>query len=327
MNSFLDRVLHRARGEVMPSVHPRRPSAFEPAAGEGPRHWEKRLRSAPDQGFSGDPSHGDPANGDPPADSREILSGDPAESEGGRGRIGPGEGSPRRPGFPGPREGAPGRLPRPLPRPPTRPSLGPSPGVTDSGEAGGRDGHGASTPSSGRQVSLRSSGSEEGRGAPSKADSPSPSFPGTGSRGEEVAEGLEPAGRKGPTEGAGPLVPRSEDVPGSLRSLRIRPAHAAAIEGPGPAQPGPRGRSDHVVGSRSSPGTNGDPREGRSPGAVGHEAPAPVVQVTIGRIEIRAPAQPSPAAPPPRPAPVPEPTGGPRLGLEDYLQQRIRGER
>jgi hypothetical protein len=331
MNSFLDRVLHRARGEVPPSVLPRRRSAFEPSAGEGSGVGVWRLGAAAGQGLPGDPGHGHPANGDPPGDPGSVLSGDPPGPEGGSGRPDPGEGSSRRLGLLGPRA-----IPVPgateaSPRSPLGSLPGPVPGQHDSPGAGGRDGDGASSPFPGRKALLRPSGSGDREGATSQADSPS--LPGAGSRRGDAPEGVGSTGRKGPADGPGFLVPRADEASVGLRSLRIRPARAAAIQGlpslqgPDMALPGPQGRGDDAMDSRGSPGRNGDTRGDHSPGDVGHEPPAPVVQVTIGRIEVRAPAQSSPPAHPPRPAPVPEPTAGPRLGLEDYLQQRIRGER
>ena len=340
MNSFLDRVLHRARGEVAPSVHPRRRSAFEPAPGEGSGIEGWRLQSPPGQGLPGDSANGDPP-GVSPGDSGPAPSEAPDGREGGPGRPGPRGGSLRRPGFPGSPEAVSSspsiQLPGPLEgsfrsplRSPPTPTLGPPPGANDAPVADGRDGEGASTPVPGRKVSLRPSRSWDRGGAPSPADSPSPSE--TPSWEEDAPERLGPAGRKQPVDGSGSLVPRSDGASGSLLSLRTRPSPAAGnpgLQGAGTAPPGPQGQGDHATDSRDSPGRKGDTRREPSAGAGGHEPPAPVVQVTIGRIEIRAPARPSPPAHPPRPAPapVPESAAGPRLGLEDYLQQRVRGER
>jgi len=48
-------------------------------------------------------------------------------------------------------------------------------------------------------------------------------------------------------------------------------------------------------------------------------APAPIIQVSIGRIEVR-------ATPPPAQAPRPRPSAPSAVSLEDYLRQRSKGE-
>ncbi len=55
------------------------------------------------------------------------------------------------------------------------------------------------------------------------------------------------------------------------------------------------------------------------PRGPGDESPAPIVRISIGRIEVRAVAPPGPAAP--RPTPARKSTG---LSLEEYLKPRGR---
>jgi hypothetical protein len=62
-----------------------------------------------------------------------------------------------------------------------------------------------------------------------------------------------------------------------------------------------------------------DDRGAPTPGREAPAAPAPHVTVSIGYVEVRAPARPA-APPPPRPAPRPQP----RLSLQEYLRRESR---
>lgn len=64
----------------------------------------------------------------------------------------------------------------------------------------------------------------------------------------------------------------------------------------------------------ASPSAFGEPSNPRARGAE-----APTIQVTIGRIEVR-------ATPPPAPVPKPRPAS-PTMSLDDYLRQRNEGRR
>lgn len=82
----------------------------------------------------------------------------------------------------------------------------------------------------------------------------------------------------------------------------------------------PPGATQMIVQPRLSPERRpGYSEPPRPPATTAIQAEAPVIQVTIGRIEIRAT---PPAAAPPKPRSV-----SPRLTLEDYLRQRNGGKR
>jgi hypothetical protein len=93
--------------------------------------------------------------------------------------------------------------------------------------------------------------------------------------------------------------------PRSLRPARQGASHPATPAGRAAPVRGPeRGAADATVSPAPPP------------------APPPAIEITIGRVEVRAVQRP---APPPRPAPAAPPA--PRLSLEEYLQNQSEGRR
>jgi hypothetical protein len=139
-----------------------------------------------------------------------------------------------------------------------------------------------------------------------------------------------------------PLRARSEPEP---RPLRLEPARARARQAPAPrpgpapeprSGPPPAPRPDDAVPPAATEHTSSPPLEPRVQPAVpeaegpsperssadGRDAAeaAPVIRVTIGRIDVRAVAEVPPPSSARRPA-------APRLSLDEYLRERARGER
>ena len=154
---------------------------------------------------------------------------------------------------------------------------------------------------------------------PSGADAAPARPPVSGTPTRAAVAEPEPSRRPAEAESAPP-------EPGSTgQTSQPRPGvrEAAAI---GPTKPGPVGRMPRAevspagtAASLTAPSADGRwARDGR-PSAELARSSRPVVQVTIGRIEVRAVPpvpQPSPAAPVP---------AGPRVSLEDYLRERGGG--
>jgi hypothetical protein len=125
--------------------------------------------------------------------------------------------------------------------------------------------------------------------------------------------------------GAASVDPSASVVPPSSATpaWTVRPAVDAVDAGPGVAPAWARGERAAVAASRRRRGgswvqavipTVASELAGDI-GAAGGDEPAPVVQVTIGRVEVRA-SVPAPAVPPARPAP------SPAMTLDDYLRRR-----
>jgi hypothetical protein len=73
-----------------------------------------------------------------------------------------------------------------------------------------------------------------------------------------------------------------------------------------------------VVRPQVTPAPRAGPEAWSAPEAVGKQEPAPTIQVTIGRIEIR-------ATPPPASTPKRERSKPPVMSLDEYLRQRNQG--
>jgi len=81
------------------------------------------------------------------------------------------------------------------------------------------------------------------------------------------------------------------------------------------------GRKTHPSQAFSEPRlVHPERRKDFSPAEQRSSTSAPIIRVTIGRVEVRALHPPAPAPKPAKPAP-------PKLSLEDYLQQREKGSR
>jgi hypothetical protein len=109
-------------------------------------------------------------------------------------------------------------------------------------------------------------------------------------------------------EGPERLAPSPEPVPAP--ATRVEPQVVNLPEEP-PAGRGPQPGSPTVVPALPAPAPPAAPREEQQP-------PRPAINVTIGRVEVRAV-----FAPPPQPAPRPQPA--PAMSLEEYLKQRDGG--
>jgi hypothetical protein len=127
---------------------------------------------------------------------------------------------------------------------------------------------------------------------------------------ETIAERVE---RPAPV--AAPAAARSPEAPVIQPVRRRDPAPAAQ-------PPDPRGILNPVVPRAPIPAiTAVAPRMQRAAGAlVAEKGASPVINVTIGRVEVRGAAAPVPRTPA-------RPRATPRLNLEDYLAARARGTR
>lgn len=115
-------------------------------------------------------------------------------------------------------------------------------------------------------------------------------------------------------------APDEQHRPEVLRDA-AGPMEGAALPGPAVHPPSPAVLRPSEIRTRSHAAQ--EAREPRGPNRPDGAPPDHVVEVRIGRIDIRQPAQPTP---PPRP---PRPAAAPRLNLSDYLRRRAsegRGE-
>ena len=119
---------------------------------------------------------------------------------------------------------------------------------------------------------------------------------------------VDPVAAVGPPQAPGPA--RAPDSPGAVDTVAAADPPAAA----GPAEPADPSTSLSSVVITSAEGM---PQRSLSRPAAHPEPPAPVVNVTIGRVEVRQP--PAPAPPPPVPAALPQP-----MSLDEYLDRRNR---
>lgn len=128
-----------------------------------------------------------------------------------------------------------------------------------------------------------------------------------------------PATRPPPPPGAAANGParatRPVPIDDSIRAAAVAPARRAADAAAVPHPAAPRPAPATVAAAAA-----GTARRAAAPSLAPAAAPAPLppIEVTIGRVEIRAVA---PAAAPARPVRA----GGPRLSLDDYLRQRGGG--
>ncbi len=139
---------------------------------------------------------------------------------------------------------------------------------------------------------------------------PRPALPGLGGDDGLPALGLKPQAIQMPPLQGGDLPAATQEIEGiSYFSSRAETHH--------PLIPRSALREESGLSGFGTP----SPRSPQSPLAATGPGPAPaaapVIRVTIGRIEVRA-AAPAPAAPAARPA-------APRLGLEEYLRRRGEG--
>jgi hypothetical protein len=165
------------------------------------------------------------------------------------------------------------------------------------------------------------------------APPPAPAPPTTGER-EAAGDGFRPPTpndnrrQVGPTAGIPSAVQEASRVPGTptepvqvIRVVTTRPEAApAAVAAAAPVPPHPRPPAIEPRIVRAEPRRESD-APGRDPATGASEREGPIIRVSIGRIEVRAVTGPSVPPPPPR-WPVPAP-----LGIEEYLRQRMRGER
>jgi len=105
-----------------------------------------------------------------------------------------------------------------------------------------------------------------------------------------------------------PGVPEQATVPGAPLSPTSPPLEPRPMQGAVAARP--------LITPRIEPATQPPGRSAATP------EPAPTIRVTIGRVEVRAITPPAPPVARPKPART-----GPTLSLDDYLQQRSRGQR
>ena len=133
------------------------------------------------------------------------------------------------------------------------------------------------------------------------------------------------SGSRARVEPGMPLAPDLEprDVPEMAAAVRsaARAAHPDS-EVPWTDAHDPAATDPQVapIGTRTqAPPSPVDDRGAPTPGHEAPAAPAPHVTVSIGYVEVRAPARPA-APPPPRPAPRPQP----RLSLQEYLRRESR---
>jgi hypothetical protein len=109
------------------------------------------------------------------------------------------------------------------------------------------------------------------------------------------------------------LSARADPSPAEATSSELMSSEAGRAPAPAEGRAATRGTLRAAVRAAPPDGRRNEPRPAPANGADA-EPPEPVIQVTIGRIEVRAaPAGPAPA----RPAPT-----APRMTLEDYIRKR-----
>ncbi len=172
-----------------------------------------------------------------------------------------------------------------------------------------------------REAAAMGSGALLPVGAPARPASPTP---------EATAPGALRPAAAAPPEARPPAVldedrrPRVEGLPVAAPPPPPSGGSRAAVP-PRPPAPQDRQRGEALIPAvttpllrprQENPPRWGEPLRPRGPGG---EPPAPIVRISIGRIEVRAVAPPGPAAP--RPTPARKNTG---LSLEEYLRPRGR---
>lgn len=302
MNTYLQRLLQRSVAPAEGAVAPRLPSRFEPSPfGPGRNAPAASTPSAPDAAAEHPIA--------PAATAGRLATASPAQPE------------PGSPGHAGPPEVADPRLPPVAPArtvvPPAAPAPAP-PSLTPRREAG-----------TGERADATAPPAAAPQTTPSPARRPLPAaHPGDPARGEAPAPRVEkhrtadhlppsPNVPERPEPAPASLAPRAESLETmSHREQAIRPHSPAAPRDP--AAPG----LDHEGALRPRREASVVPPEGLSRRDERGAAEAPVIRITIGRVEVRAVSPPQRTAPPPPPRPRP-----PALSLDDYLKQRREDRR
>jgi hypothetical protein len=302
MSGFLQRLIDRGSGELAPAIAPRLPSAFEPPprsgvaglfadpadpAAELPSPVDAMLESVHHRAAREAPNR--PAPPEPPAYRGPLTAPDP-------GRMAPA--SNRQEVLSG------------------RESTGERPRVENGNRS---DATPADPAASAPLVPL-----------PPATVQPKPSVEERTPRQRPVEE----APKLTPSTTIQSIPPNPEPIPhlrGARMELEVAPAaHRAeaplmpasvwassqALLPPPPIRPAPV--EPRIVRAAATP----EPEVfSRRPGGAPADTEPPVIRVSIGRIDVRA------ITPPPAPPPAPRRRTPAPLGLEEYLQQRMRGER